>query len=74
MAVFIKMTPLVDAGGRGQWFGAEAIQELLLGWPWPHEYVSLAQITHLEASTTTHIYSKKYVQLFKHRQKQHIAQ
>jgi len=41
----------VDAEGHGQWFGAAAIQELPIGWPWPHECVFLAQITRLPAST-----------------------
>jgi len=54
---YVKLTSSVDAEGHGQWFGAAATQELRIGWPWQHEYVSLAQITHLAASTTIHICS-----------------
>jgi len=51
-SVFIKLMFSVDEVDRGRWFGAAAILGLPIGWPWLHEYVSLAQINHPAASTT----------------------
>jgi len=47
------MMSSVGAVDRDQWFGAAVIRGLPSGWPWLHEYVSLAQTIRLSTSTAT---------------------